>query len=309
MKILLAGATGAIGIPLIRQLIARGHEVIGLTRRPEATETLRADGARPVIADVLNRADLVRAVEGLSADAVVHELTALKAAPARHRGMVATDRLRIDGTANLLAAAETVGANTFLTQSIIFGYGYQDHGDRVLTEADPFGRPAGNACDPHVAAMASTEQQAFTAPVGIALRYGIFYGGDAQQKRALLAKRGIPVANGGLLGWIHHDDAAAATVAALEQGRAGAYNIVDDEPATWTDVFTAMAEAFDAPRPHRFPRWMLRLAAPYVTAFAFDTSMRVSNAKAKAELGWSPKYPTYRDGIAALAGSHPPGRL
>jgi nucleoside-diphosphate-sugar epimerase len=150
--------------------------------------------------------------------------------------------------------------------------------------------------------MLATEQQAFTA-VGIALRYGIFYGGDAEEKRALLAKRDIPVAKGGLLGWIHHEDAAAATVAALEHGRAGnAYNIVDDEPATWKRVFTAMAEAYGAPSPRNLPRWMLRLAAPYVTSFAFDTSMRVSNAKAKADLGWSPKYPTYREGVSAGAG-------
>jgi nucleoside-diphosphate-sugar epimerase len=301
MKILLAGATGAIGIPLTRQLIAHGHEVIGLTRRPAGAQALSTQGAQPVLADVLDRADLLRAVKRLSADAVIHELTALNAAPARHGGMAQTNRLRIDGTANLLAAAEAMGANTFVTQSIIFGYGYRDHGGRVLTESDPFGRPAGNACDPHVAAMASTERQAFTASVGIALRYGLFYGGDAEEKRARLAKRGIPVATGGVLGWIHHEDAAAATVAALEHGRAGnAYNIVDDEPASWQDVFTAMAREFGSPPPRRLPRWVFRLAAPYVASFAVDTSMRVSNAKAKAELGWSPKYPTYRDGIAAI---------
>jgi nucleoside-diphosphate-sugar epimerase len=121
-----------------------------------------------------------------------------------------------------------------------------------------------------------------------------------QEKRAVLTKRRIPVAKGGLLGWIHHEDTAAATVAALEHGRADeAYNIVDGEPATWKDVFTAMAEAYGAPPPRSLPRWLLRLAAPYVSSFAFDTSMRVSSAKARAELGWSPKYPTYRDGIVA----------
>ena len=171
-----------------------------MTRRREAAESLTAAGAQAVVADVLDRADLLRALKGISADAVIHELTVLKTAPARHRGMAVTDRLRIDGTANLLAAAETTGATTFVTQSMVFGYGYRDHGDRILTEAEPFGRPAGNAGDPHVAAMASTEQQAFTAPVGIALRYGLFYGGDAEEKRAQLAKRGIPVAKGGPAG-------------------------------------------------------------------------------------------------------------
>jgi nucleoside-diphosphate-sugar epimerase len=236
----------------------------------------------------------------LTADAVIHELTALRKAPTRHSGMVLTDRLRIEGTTNLLAAAESLGAPRFLTQSIILGYGYRDHGNHVLTEAEPFGRPAGQPGDPHVVAMASTEQQAFGAPIGIALRYGLLYGGDAEQMRPLLARRGLPISKGGLLGWIHHDDAAAATVAALENGRAGnAYNIVDDEPATWAQVYTAMAAAFDAPPPRRLPRWLFRLAAPYVASFAVDTSMRVSNAKARLELDWKPAFRSYREGIEA----------
>ena len=139
-------------------------------------------------------------------------------------------------------------------------------------------------------------------PSGIALRYGLLYGGDAARTRALLARRGLPVARGGLLGWIHHEDAAAATVAALEQGRPGeAYNLVDDLPATWQEVFTAMARAFGVPRPRRLPRWLFRLAAPYVASFVVGTSMRVSNAKATAELGWRPLYPNYRVGVHAMA--------
>jgi nucleoside-diphosphate-sugar epimerase len=253
------------------------------------------------VADALDRGRLLRAVDGDWADAVIHELTALRKPPARHRGMAMTDRLRIEGTANLLAAADALGAKRFLTQSMIFGYGYRDHGPAPLTEDAPFGRPAGDRTDPHLAAMLSTERQAFSAPEGIALRYGLLYGGDAAQTRALLARRGLPVARGGLLGWIHHEDAAAATVAALEQGRPGqAYNLVDDLPATWQEVFTAMARAFGTPPPRRAPRWLFRLAAPYVASFAVDTSMRVANAKAKAELGWRPAFPTYRDGIRAM---------
>ena len=297
MKVFLAGAGGALGVPLTRQLLAHGHEVIGLTRGADAAR-LTALGARPVIADALNRPALLRAVNGLTADAVIHELTALRKAPTRHSGMAQTDRLRTEGTANLLAAAEALGAPRFLTQSIILGYGYRDHGDHVLTEEDSFGRPAGHPGDAHVAAMASTERQAFTAPIGIALRYGLLYGGDAAQMRPLLARRGLPVSKGGLLGWIHHDDAATATVAALENGRAGnAYNVVDDEPATWAQVYSAMASAFDAPPPRRLPRWLFRMAAPYVASFAVDTSMRVSNTKAKQELDWKPVFRTYREGI------------
>jgi len=309
MKVLLAGASGAIGIPITRQLTAHGHQVLGLTRDRGGAGRLEALGARPVVADALDRGALVRAVQGLSADAVIHELTALRKPPRRHSGMALTNRLRSQGTANLLAAAEVLGARRFLTQSIIFGYGYRDHGPAVLTEQAPFGRLAGDHSDPHVAAMVSTEQQAFSAPEGIALRYGLLYGGDAAQMRALLARRGLPVAKGGVLGWVHHEDAAAATVAALERGRPGqAYNVVDDLPATWQEVYTAMAEAFGAPPPRRLPRWLFRLAAPYVASFAIDTSMRVSNAKAEAELGWRPAYRTYRDGIRAAATKEVPWR-
>jgi nucleoside-diphosphate-sugar epimerase len=219
MKVLLAGASGAIGIPITRQLIAHGHQVLGLTRDRGGAGRLEALGARPVVADALDRDALVRTIEGLSADAVIHELTALRKPPRRHSGMALTNRLRSQGTANLLA------------------------------------------------------------------------------------RRGLPVARGGVLGWIHHEDAAAATVAALERGRPGqAYSLVDDLPVTWEEVYTAMAEAFGAPPPRRLPRWLFRLAASYVASFAFDTSMRVSNAKAMAELGWRPAYRTYRDGIGAAAG-------
>jgi len=306
MKVLLAGATGAIGIPLTRQLLAHDHRVLGLTRDPSAAGRLAALGARPVVADALDRDGLLRALDGLAADAVIHELTALRKLPLRHRGMAMTNRLRTEGTANLLAAAEVLGARRFLTQSIILGYGYRDHGDRVLTEQDPFGRPAGDRTDPHVAAMRSTEQQAFTAPEGIALRYGLLYGGDAERLRPQFARRRLPVCKGGVLGWVHHEDAAAATVAALERGRAGqAYNLVDDLPASWQEVFTAMAAAFGAPPPRRMPAWLLRLGAPLLAAFLVDTSMRVSNAKAKRELGWQPRFPSYHEGVQDMASGGP----
>jgi len=302
MRVLLAGASGAIGMPLTRRLIAHGHEVLGLTRDRTDTGPLAALGATPVVADALDRDGLLRAVDGLSADAVVHELTALRTPPRRYSGMTPTNRLRAEGTTNLLAAADVLGAERFVTQSIVFGYGFADHGTRVLGEDDPFGVPAGNANDPAVAAMLSAEQQAFTAPEGIALRYGLFYGGDVDDVRALLARRGLPVAAGGILPWVHHDDAATATVAALEHGRPGqAYNIADDQPATWREVFTAMADALGVPRPRHLPRWLFRRAAPYVASFAVDTTLRVTNAKAKAELGWQPSYPTYHDGIRAMA--------
>ncbi len=302
MNVLLAGASGAIGVPITRLLLAHDHQVLGLTRGRTGAARLTALGARPVVADALDRDSLLRAVDGLAADAVIHELTALREPPLRHSGMALTDRLRTEGTANLLAAAEVLGARRFVTQSFILGYGYRDHGAHVLTERDPFGQLVGDRCDPHVAAMLSTEQQAFTAPVGIALRYGLLYGGDANRLRPMLTRRGLPVADGGVLGWTHHQDAAAATVAALERGRPGqAYNVVDDRPASWQEMYTAMATAFGAPPPHRLPRWLLRMAAPYVASFVLGAVLRASNAKAKAELGWRPAFPTYVEGIRAMA--------
>ena len=306
MKVLLAGASGAIGMPIARQLIAHDHQVLGLIRSHAGADWLAGLGARAVVADALDRDGLLRAVDGLSADAIIHELTALRKPPLRHSGMTQTDRLRTQGSTNLLAAAEVLGAKRFVTQSIIFGYGYSDHGDQVLTEKAPFGIPAGNRSDPHVAAMASAERQAFTAPEGIAVRYGLLYGGDAEQMHTMLARRALPVARGGPLGWVHHEDAAAATVAALEHGQAGeAYNVVDDRPATWQEVFTAMARAFVAPPPRRLPGWMLRIAAPYVASMVVGTSMQVSNAKAKTELGWQPMFPTYREGLQAMVARAP----
>jgi nucleoside-diphosphate-sugar epimerase len=301
MKILIAGASGAIGAPVTRQLLARGHDVWGITRDPASAARLTALGARPVVVDALDRDGLLRAVDGLTIDAVVNELTALKKMPRRHSGMAMTDRLRTKGTANLVEAAEKLGSSRFVTQSFCFGYGYYDHGSAVLTEDAPFGVLAGNASDPHVAAMHATEEQAFTRPEGIALRYGLFYGGDAATMRDQLAKRAIPVTAGGALPWVHHEDAAAATVAAVEHGVAGAaYNIVDDLPVSAEQMFTAMAEGLHTHRPLHVPRVVYRIVAPFVASF-IGASLRLSNAKAKRELGWSPEFPTYLDGIREMA--------
>lgn len=304
MRVFVAGASGSLGVPLVRMLVEKGHHVIGLTRRPARAARIRALGATAVVADALDRDELLRVVAPLRADAVVHELTALAKPPVRHAGMEPTNRLRTQGTRNLMAAAEVLGARRFVSQSIIFGYGYRDHGDHVLVEHDPFGEPQGDRCDPHLAAMRINEQLTFTAPEGIALRYGMFYGGDLEEKRPLLASRKLPVASGGVIGWVHHDDAAAATVAALEHGEAGqAYNIVDDRPATWAEVVTALARSADAPDPRHLPAWLFRLLAPYVATFAVDSTLRVSNAEAKAALHWTPRYPDYTAGLAASVSS------
>jgi nucleoside-diphosphate-sugar epimerase len=305
MKVFLAGATGALGIPLVRALLAAGHDVIGLTRTRPGARLLAGLGAGAVIADAMDRDALLRAVAGLRADAVLHELTALRRPPTRHSGMFATNALRIEGTANLIAAARTMRAGRFVTQSMIYGYGYLDHGHKTITEQEPFGQPHGDKGDLHIAAMQSTEQQVFTAEgiEGIALRYGLFYGGDTEKLVAMMRKRRLPVTRGRPeQGWVHIEDAAAATVAALEHGRPGAaYNIVDEQPTSWTEMVIATAAAFGAPRPMAMPTWILRILAPYVALAMAQTSMRVSNVKAKNELGWRPSIATYRDGIRAMA--------
>ena len=309
MRVLVAGASGALGVPLTRQLLAAGHEVIGLSRTPANRDRLRALGAEPVIADAMDRDALLRAVEGLEADAAIHELTAMKNASPRLRADDPTSALRTQGTANLLAASREIGARRFVTQSLIFGYGYGDHGAKVLTEDDPFGSPQGGYTDPVVAGLLSAERQAFTSEgiEGVALRYGLLYGPrtfsdlfvEMMRKRRLA----IPRRGGGTMCWIHVEDAAAATVAALERGRLGqAYNVVDDEPVNWRNFTWALAEAYRTPRPWEVPRWMLRLVAPYL-AFQMTSTLRVSNAKAKRELLWMPSAPTYRDGIRHMTAS------
>jgi nucleoside-diphosphate-sugar epimerase len=254
----------------------------------------------PVVADAMDRAALLAAVDGLSLDAVVHQLTALKKPPTREAMMATTNALRVRGTEHLLAAARATGARRIVIQSFYGGYGYHDHDPRPLTEQAPFGVDGTFART--VGAMASAERQIFTADGidGISLRYGGFYGpGSDDAMIAALRRRSVPVARGGVAPWTYVEDAASATLAALERGRGGqAYNICDDEAATWEDLLTELARAVGAPRPVRLPGPLVRLVAPYAGTLMTRTSMRLSTAKATDELGWRPSVAGYRDGIA-----------
>jgi nucleoside-diphosphate-sugar epimerase len=296
MKVLIAGATGAVGRPLVRMLAEGGHEVFALTRSRQPVP-----GATAVVADAMDRTNLLGAVDGLRLDAVVHQLTALKKVPTREGLMAATNALRTEGTANLLAVAGATGARRFVSQSFYGGYGFGDHGDRPLIEEDPFGEPGG-PFERTVGAMRSAEEQIFTAEgiQGVSLRYGGFYGpGSVDGMLEALRKRRLPVARGGVAPWTYVEDAATATVAALEHGRGGeAYNICDDEAATWLDLITELARVFDLPRPMVAPGVLVRLMAPYAGALMTRTSMRLSSAKAREELGWKPSVTGYRDGLA-----------
>ncbi|MDO3650481.1 NAD-dependent epimerase/dehydratase family protein [Nocardia mangyaensis] len=307
MQVLLAGATGAIGRPLIRALIADGNTVFALVRNPANHALARELGAEPVIADVLDRDGLLRALDGRVADAVIHQATALREVKAARRIPAddPTGLLRTIGTANLLDAADLLGARRFLVQSLILGYGYRDHGERPLTERDQFGVYDGGVADEVVRACVAGEEQVFEAAGvdGIALRYGLFYGpgafsdlfADLMGKHAPVG----PLGPGGVNSWIHVEDAAAATVAALDRGTPGrAYNLADDTPITWREFFAEVSRAHQTPRPIRLPAWLIRLVVPYIGALMADTSMRISSARAHEELGWRPQHTSVAEGLA-----------
>lgn len=302
MRVMVAGATGTLGAPLLRELLAHGHEVLGIARSPGGAEVVRQRGATPIVADVMDRDALLRAVAGASADAVVHELTALKKAPARFADMRETNRLRVEGSAHLLEAARALGASRFVTQSIVFGYGYRAVGD--VDETSPFGELPGDRTDEPIRAMASAEAQAFAAPGidGIALRYGLLYGADAATMARMLERRALPVPRRwrGTIPMIHHDDAARATVAALEHGTGGrAYNIVDDTPVSWHDYIKTTAAVHGTRPPLAVPDGVLRMIAPYAGVLMTRVDMRASNLLARRELGWEPRYPGVAEGLRA----------
>jgi nucleoside-diphosphate-sugar epimerase len=294
MRVFVAGASGAIGIPLVRALVSHGDEVSALTRTPGKIPYLRELGATPFVADALDRGALTRAVRDARPTHVVHQLTALPPAGVRTaRDLEATNRLRIDGTHNLIEAAVSAGAGRLVIGS--FAPLMAD------TSEVPPDVQAG------IDAVRSMESQALDAArrgaiEAVVLRYGLFYGPDNPATRHLVSlarRRMLPVVRGdrSLLPFIHIDDAVSATVAALDHGASGAiYDIVDDQPASMTEMVVDLAKRVGASRPITIPAWLPKLIAPYMTRI---TSMRIplSNAAARAALGWSPKYPSYREGL------------
>jgi nucleoside-diphosphate-sugar epimerase len=313
MRVLLAGASGVLGRHMAAALGTAGHDVVGLTRSDGGARRLRDDGVEPVVADLMDRDGLLRAVDGLRVDAAVHAATALRKVPMRHSGMTATDELRVRGMRNFVEAVRAVGARRLVVESMFFGYGYGDFGDRVITEENtPFAPPGRSpALERHLEGFRVKEELAFhtTGVDGISLRFGALYGpgyggGGTDQIVAMLRKRALPVVSErvrGALPWTHLADAGTATVAALERGRAGeAYQIVDDESASMTAHVRFLAREFGTPQPMTVPLWLIQAIGPYLHAF-LTTVAHLSNAKARDELGWSPAYPTYRDGIRSLA--------
>jgi 2-alkyl-3-oxoalkanoate reductase len=286
LRVFVAGASGAIGRPLVPKLVAAGHEVTGMTRSEERAGRIREAGAAAAVLDVFDRDALTAAVTGARTEVVVSELTSL---PERldYRSsdtMAATNRVRTAGTANLIDAARTAGAHRFICQSIAF----RTMGDAARAVADM------------EAAVTGAE-----GIDGLVLRYGQFYGPgtyygeggfttrDVRRRRMAVVGKGT-----GVVPFIHVDDAADATVAAVERGAPGVYDIVDDEPAAMRDWLPVFAKAAGAPKPFRVPVWVARLVVGREAAAAAVGVHDPSNEKAKRELGWMPAHPSWRTGFA-----------
>jgi nucleoside-diphosphate-sugar epimerase len=306
MRVLVAGASGAIGSRLVPQLVDRGHEVIGPHRKPDTAEHVRALGATPVQLDLLDPRAVRQAVLATEPDAIAHEATALadmKFGRRMDRLFAPTNRLRTEGTDALLAAAREAGVDRFVAQSFA-SLRYARDGGPVKTEEDPLDPDPIPSARETIAAMRHLDE-AVAAAGGIALRYGGFYGAADDGLIDPVRKRQFPiVGNGaGMASFIHLDDAAAATVLALEHGEPGIYNIVDDEPAPVREWLPVMAAALGAGSPRRVPRWLAWLAGGDLAVVMGTQTRGASNAKAKRELGWMLRYPSWREGFAAAYGS------
>jgi nucleoside-diphosphate-sugar epimerase len=301
MRVFVAGASGAIGSRLVPQLVDRGHEVTGTSRTPDRAERLRTLGAEPIVLDLLDRPAVLEAVAAARPDAIVHQATALTGlSDFKHfdRSFAETNRLRTEGTDALLAAAREAGVPRFVAQSYA-SHRYAREGGPVKTEDDRLDPTPVSAMRETEAAMAYLDQ-AVTDAGGIALRYGNFYGDPDDGIVEAVRTRKFPIVGdgGGVWSFIHLDDAAVATVLALEHDGPGIYNIVDDEPAPISEWLPELARIVGAKPPQRFPRLLARMFAGEAPVVMGTESRGASNAKAKRELGWMLRYPSWRQGFA-----------
>jgi nucleoside-diphosphate-sugar epimerase len=312
VRVFVAGATGAIGRPLVPQLRAAGHDVIGMTRSQHKTTLLREAGAEPVVCDALDRDALRDAVVSARPEVVVHELTDIPDAidPRKFEEQFeTTDRLRSEGTRNLLDAALAAGARRIVAQSVAFAY--EPGGELAKTEEEPLYLDSPPPFRRSVHTIQEMEQ-AVTGTGGIegvVLRYGFFYGTgtayafDGSLGELVRARRMPIVGRGtGVYSFIHIDDAAGATALALERGAPGIYNVVDDEPALVAEWLPVYAEALRAKRPRRVPAFLARFAAGRYGVYLMTGVRGASNAKARRELGWEPRYPSWRQGFSEALG-------
>jgi nucleoside-diphosphate-sugar epimerase len=308
MKVFVAGATGAIGRELVPRLVEAGHEVHGMTRKESKRAMLEEMGAVPVVTDALDAGQVAAAVAHAAPDVIVHQLTAIGDVNMRHmeRSFAMTNRLRTEGTDHLLSAGQAVGVKRFVAQSNIAVYART--GGAVKTEEDPDDRAPTAGMRPNLEAIEHLEEAVLGASwtEGIVLRYGWFYGPGTSMTRGsgqaeMVGKRKFPVVGdgGAVFSFIHVADAAAATVAAIERGTRGTYNVVDDDPAPVAEWLPELAGELGAKPPRRVPRFVGRLFAGE-TGVVMMTELRgASNAKAKRELDWRPAYPTWRKRLAS----------
>jgi nucleoside-diphosphate-sugar epimerase len=313
MKVLVAGATGALGKQLVPKLAAHGHEVVGMTRSESKREAILDLGATPAVADALDAEQVARVVAEVEPEVIVHELTALSGDfDLRHfdRTFAETNRLRTEATDHLLAAGRAVGVKRFVAQSYA-GWPAERTGGPVKSEDDPLDPAPPEAVRSTLEAIRYLESAVTGADwtEGVVLRYGGFYGPgtnfapEGGEMVETVRKRKFPVVGSGAGVWsfVHIEDAADATVAAIEHGRRGIYNIVDDEPAPVAEWLPAAASAVGAPPPRHLPRWLGRMLAGEAVTVMMTEVRGASNAKAKRELGWEPKHPSWREGFTQVA--------
>lgn len=308
MKVLVAGATGAVGRPLVSKLVAAGHEVVGMTRSASKADEIAALGAEPVVPDALDPDQVARAVAEAEPEAIVHEMTALSGSlDLRNldRTFATTNRLRTEGVDHLLSAARAAGVRRFLAQSYA-AWSYARSGGAVKDEEAPLETDPPASVSETLGAIRHLERAVTGAEwtQGVVLRYGGFYGPGTSLDRGgeqleAIRKRRFPVVAGGegVTSFIHVEDAAEATVAALEHADPGIYNVVDDDPATVAEWLPELARQLGAKPPRRVPRWLGRLLAGEAATVMLTELRGASNAKAKRELGWQPAHPSWRDSL------------
>jgi nucleoside-diphosphate-sugar epimerase len=311
MRVFVAGGTGAIGTPLVRQLVEHGHEVTATTRHPERAEHIRRLGATIARMDGLDAASVGEAVARAEPDAIIHQMTSLSGmSDMRHfdRTFRTTNALRTTGTKYLLAAADAAGVKRFLAQSYT-GWPITRAGEGPSTESEPFDAHPAREQRETLAAIRTLETRVLAAPLaGIVLRYGSFYGAGVWEPLVeMVRKRMLPIIGdgAGVWSWIHVDDAASATVAALERGEPGVYNVVDDAPAPAAEWIPGLAQLTGARKPLRVPKWLGRLLAGDVVVRMMTDARGASNEKAKWVLDWRPRFPSWREGFPHALGATP----
>ncbi len=306
MRVFVTGATGALGRHLVPGLVVAGHEVTATTRTPGKVAQLRDAGAAPVVVDGLDREAVIAAVRAAAPEVIVHEMTALAGMRSFRNPdklFAATNELRTRGTDNLLAAAEQAGTRRVIAQGYAGPGPDERSGSQLKTEEDPFEwRPVPTTLGAQAAIKHVEKTVPLGAPEGIVLRYGGFYGpGASDVMLDMVRKRQVPVIGGGTGTWsfIEIADAAAATLAAVDRGEPGIYNIVDDDPAPVAEWLPYLASVVGAKPPLRLPAWLGRLIAGDFVVAQMTSSRGSSNEKARKELGWEPRYPSWREGFRA----------